>query len=186
MASKIVQRDRAQRTRFYHDHDGNFCGRFCCSWLGLCLDVSRMYLVRAELQNAADAAALTAARELNGGSAGIDDAIARIIGGDSIANTQGLRAKTGVAIATISFAADLNGAYTPAHDSSDPAVTATAAKAIASTIRFVKVTTQPASTNILFASSVLERVAGPIERSGSGTVGLALAEYATSFRLLSR
>jgi hypothetical protein len=114
-----------------------------------------MYLVRAELQNAADAAALTAARELNGGSAGIDDAIARINGGDSIANTQGLRAKTGVAIATISFAADLNGAYTPAYDSSDPAVTATAAKAIASTIRFVKVTTQPASTNILFASSVL-------------------------------
>ena len=31
--------------------------------VGLCIDVSRIYLLRAELQNAADAAALAGARE---------------------------------------------------------------------------------------------------------------------------
>ena len=36
--------------------------------VGLCIDISRLYMVRAELQNAADAAALTAAREINGGT----------------------------------------------------------------------------------------------------------------------
>jgi len=123
--------------------------------VGLCLDISRLYLVRAELQNAADEAALTAAREINGLPGGIDDAIARVTGTNSISNTQGLRAKTGVAVATISFAADLNGTYIPAYDSSNGGVNANAAKAVASTIRFVSVTTQPVSTNILFASSVL-------------------------------
>ena len=123
--------------------------------VGLCLDISRMYLVRAELQNAADSAALTAAREINGLPGGIDDGIARLTGANSIANTQGLRAKTGVAVATISYAATLNGTYIPAYDSSNGGVNANAAKAVANTIQFVKVTTQPASTDILFASSVL-------------------------------
>ena len=141
--------------------------------VGLCLDVSRMYLVRAELQNAADEAALNAARELNGGTGGIDDAIARLTGGNSIANTQGLRAKTNVSIATISFAADLNGTYIPAYNSSG-GVTPAAAKAVASTIRFVKVTTVPASTNILFASSVLGASQSQSREAVAGqSVGLA-------------
>ena len=45
--------------------------------LGLCIDVSRIYMMRTELQNAADAAALSAARELNSGTTGID---ARTVG----------------------------------------------------------------------------------------------------------
>ena len=154
MASKIVQPDRRRERGSIMIMTAIFAVLLLLM-VGMCLDISRLYLVRAELQNAADAAALTAARELNGGSGGIDDAIARITGGNSVANTQGLRAKTAVSIATISFAANLNGAYTLAYDSSNPAVNANAAKAIASTIRFVRVTTQPTSTNILFASSVL-------------------------------
>ena len=39
--------------------------------VGLCIDISRIYTVRAELQNAADAAALAAAKELDGGVLGI-------------------------------------------------------------------------------------------------------------------
>src|SRR6266478_9618643 len=54
--------------------------------LGLAIDVSRIYMVRAELQNAADAAVLTAARELNGGTTGIDNAVTRA---NNVANTQG-------------------------------------------------------------------------------------------------
>ncbi len=56
--------------------------------VGLCIDVSRIYMVRAELQNAADAAALTAARELDAGTGGIDDAVTRA---NAILNTQGFR-----------------------------------------------------------------------------------------------
>ncbi|HTL16504.1 MAG TPA: pilus assembly protein TadG-related protein, partial [Patescibacteria group bacterium] len=39
--------------------------------VGLCIDVARVYMVRTELQNAADAAALAAARELDSGAGGI-------------------------------------------------------------------------------------------------------------------
>ena len=111
--------------------------------VGLCIDVSRLYMVRAELQNAADAAALTAAREINGGTGGIDDAVNQAM--NVIANNQGLRAKTGVAITTVEFAHFVDGPWL------DPAD----AKNVASNIRFVRVTTQATSTNILFAASAL-------------------------------
>jgi Flp pilus assembly protein TadG len=110
--------------------------------VGLCIDVSRIYMVRAELQNAADAAALTAARELNSSTAGIDDAVNRA---NEIVNTQGF-GKAGVTIAKIEFAENLDGTYwqrgpdTTAH---------------ASTIRFVRVTTQSASISVLFAVNAL-------------------------------
>jgi Flp pilus assembly protein TadG len=110
--------------------------------VGLCIDISRIYSLRAELQNAADASALSAARELNGGTGGIDDAV---LAANAHLNTQGLRAKSNVAIATVEFADNLNG----------PWQSAIAAKATPAAIRFVKVTTQPTSTNILFASSAL-------------------------------
>jgi Flp pilus assembly protein TadG len=111
--------------------------------VGLCIDISRLYMVRAELQNAADAAALTAARELNGGTGGIDDGVNQAM--NVIANNQGLRAKTGVAITTVEFAHNVNG----------PWLDAAAAKNVAPNIRFVRVTTQATSTNILFAASAL-------------------------------
>jgi Flp pilus assembly protein TadG len=112
--------------------------------VGLTIDVSRIYLVRTELQNAADAAALTAARELNGGSSGIDDAVTQAT--SVISNNQGLRGKTNVTITTVEFAVNVD---------DSPYMSAAAARAVASTIRFVKVTTSSATTSILFASSAL-------------------------------
>ena len=112
--------------------------------IGLTIDVSRIYLVRQELQRAADAAALTAARELNGGTGGIDDAVTQATA--VIANDQGLRAKTAVTITTVEFAANLN---------DDPYLSAASAKAVAPTIKYVKVTTASSTTTILFASSAL-------------------------------
>ncbi len=113
--------------------------------VGLCLDVSRIYLVRDELQKGADAAALNAAREINGGTSGIDNAVAVAMG--TAINTQGLRAKTNVTIASIEFAITVDGTY----------MNATAAKADGTVqqIQYVRVTTNPATTNILFASSAL-------------------------------
>src|SRR5215470_5078022 len=112
--------------------------------LGFAIDVSRIYMVREELQNAADAAALTAARELNGGTGGIDDAVNQAT--NVIANNKGQKTKTNVTIATVEFAANLD---------DDPYLNATGAKAVASTIRFVRVTTQTATTGIFFGVNAL-------------------------------
>jgi Flp pilus assembly protein TadG len=112
--------------------------------VGLCLDISRIYLVRDELQKGADAVALSAARELNGGTSGIDNAVAKA---NTTINTQGLRAKTNVTIASIEFAVTVDGTY----------MDATAAKADGTVqqIGYVRVTTNSATTSILFASSAL-------------------------------
>src|SRR5919106_5169857 len=82
--------------------------------VGLCIDVARIYTVRAELQNAADAAALTAATQLNGGDGGIDLAVARA---NQIVNTQGF-GKANVTISSITFAVNLypDSAYMSAAD----------------------------------------------------------------------
>lgn len=112
--------------------------------VGLTIDISRIYQVRTDLQNAADAAALTAARELNGGEGGIDAAYNQAM--NVITNNQGLQTKSTVGMASVTFAANLN---------DDPYLDVTGAKGVASTIRFVKVTTNATSTTILFASRAL-------------------------------
>jgi len=111
--------------------------------VGLCIDVSRIYTVRAELQNAADAAALTAAKELNAGDTGITNAVARA---NAIVNTQGF-GNANVTISSITFAKNLY----PDSDYVDAAT----AKDNPENIRFVKVITQSVSTDMLFASSAL-------------------------------
>jgi Flp pilus assembly protein TadG len=112
--------------------------------LGFAIDVSRIFMVREELQNAADAAALTAARELDGGTGGIDNAINQAT--NVIANNKGQKTKTNVSIVSVEFAANLN---------DNPYKNATDAKAVASTIRFVRVTTQTATTGIFFGINAL-------------------------------
>jgi Flp pilus assembly protein TadG len=113
--------------------------------VGLCIDVSRIYSVRAELQNAADAAALTAAAQLNGGDTGINLAVARAT---EIVNTFGF-GKANVTITSVTFARNLypDTGYMSAADA--------AAGTTAETIRFVKVVTGSASTGMLFSSRAL-------------------------------
>ena len=113
--------------------------------VGLCIDVSRIYMVRTELQNAADAAALSAARELNSGTTGINSAVTRA---NEVVNTYGF-GKTNVGIFSVEFAVNLN------DDPYMSAAAATANAAIPPTIRFVKVTTQSTSTSIIFAIGAL-------------------------------
>ncbi|HEX7330917.1 MAG TPA: pilus assembly protein TadG-related protein [Pyrinomonadaceae bacterium] len=113
--------------------------------LGLCIDVSRIYMIRAELQNAADAAALSAARELNSGDTGIDAAVTRAI---NIVNTQGFE-KFGVTItaANVEFSSSPTTGF----------MSATAAKVDTTvpTIRYVRVTTNTTQTAILFGLAAL-------------------------------
>src|ERR1051325_10998936 len=67
--------------------------------VGLCIDISRLYMMHTELKNAADAAALAAARELNSGASGIDDAVTRA---NAIVNNYGF-GRTAITIANVEF-----------------------------------------------------------------------------------
>src|SRR6266498_3297508 len=112
--------------------------------VGLCIDVARVYFIRTELQNAADAAALAAARELDSGTGGIQDAVTRAT---TIVNNYGLNsARAAVTIPSVEFAVNLNGPYWPQGPDTD---------ANAANIRFVRVTTQTAATTMLFAVRAL-------------------------------
>ena len=111
--------------------------------VGLCIDVARVYMVRTELQNAADAAALAAARELDSGAGGIQDALLRAT---TIVNSYGFNdATVNVPAVNVEFAINLDGAYVSADVADDNPTN----------YRFVRVTTATASTAMLFSASVL-------------------------------
>ncbi|HYO99845.1 MAG TPA: pilus assembly protein TadG-related protein [Pyrinomonadaceae bacterium] len=110
---------------------------------GLCIDISHLYLVRGELQNAADAAALAGASALNSDDSGIETAADYAI--------QSLNSyefnKKGVTIprSNVLFAKNLNGPY----------VSEATAKTMAKDIRFVQVVIPPAAVSTSFAAPVL-------------------------------
>src|SRR6266404_3360283 len=119
--------------------------------LGLSIDVSRIYMVRSGLQNAADAAALAAARELNSESGGLTDAVNRAQAAALEANKYGLN-RTGVTapavtISKVEFAAFIDGPWYNVVDAS--------ALGVPETIKFVQVTTQAASVSVLLAAQAL-------------------------------
>src|ERR1041385_9549659 len=98
--------------------------------VGLGVDISRFYLTKTELQNAADAAALAAVSALNTAPLGITKAADRAVATMNNYNFN----KTSVSFprANVLFAVNLDGPYM-----SDASAQAQAAK-----IRFVQVTTQ--------------------------------------------
>jgi Flp pilus assembly protein TadG len=109
--------------------------------VGLCIDVARIYAVRTELQNAADAAALAATRELDSGTGGIQKAVIRAT---TIVNDYGF-SRAAITIQTVEFSDSLNGTY----------VDSATAQVSPANIRFVRVTTQSLATPMLFAIRAL-------------------------------
>jgi Flp pilus assembly protein TadG len=111
--------------------------------VGLGVDISRFYLSKAELQNAADASALAAVSGLNGSSAGITEAANRAVTAMNNYNFN----KTGVNFprANVLFAVNLGGPYMDEGMASGDA----------SRIRFVQVTTNPSPVGVSFAAMVL-------------------------------
>jgi Flp pilus assembly protein TadG len=129
--------------------------------MGLSIDVSRIYMLRAGLQNAADAAALAAARELNSGPTGLTDAVTRA---GEVVNEYGLSRTTisspTATIATVEFATSLGGPwYVGAGGVPAGSV---------STIRFVRVTTQAVSLTMLLAVKVLGTTQSVTQRATAG------------------
>lgn len=110
---------------------------------GLAVDISRFYLTKTELQNAADAAALAAVSGLNTAPQGITKAADRAV---AAMNNYDFN-HTGVTFprSNVQFAANLDGPY----------MSEVSAQAQAAQIRFVKVTTPAEPVGVSFAASVL-------------------------------
>ncbi|MCA1635407.1 MAG: pilus assembly protein [Acidobacteria bacterium] len=111
--------------------------------VGLCVDISHFYVVKAELQNAADASALAGASALNSAPGGITEATTRAV---QVMNYYEFN-NEGVTInpENVKFAANFGGPY----------VDAASAQAQAGNIRFVQVEIPPKQVSVFFATPVL-------------------------------
>ncbi len=110
---------------------------------GLCIDISHFYLVRSELQNAADAAALAGATALNSDDGGIVKAADYAV--ESLNRYEFNRKGVAIPRSNVLFAKNLNGPY----------VSEATAKGQAKDIRFVQVLVPPAAVTTTFAAPVL-------------------------------
>jgi Flp pilus assembly protein TadG len=113
--------------------------------VGLGIDISHFYLAKAELQNAADAAALAAASGLNSNASGIILGRNRAVA--AMNNYEFNKNSVTFTADNLVWAANLGGPYM-----TEGAATAIA---VAPTIRFVKVTTLDSPVGVSFASMVL-------------------------------
>jgi Flp pilus assembly protein TadG len=120
-------------------------GMFCamCA-VGLCIDISHFYMVKTELQHAADAAALSGAAMLNSSATGIRTAVDRAV--VTMNKVEFGKANATVDATNINFAVNLE---------DTTYISQASAEASASNIRFVRVTTNPAPVKVYFAAMIL-------------------------------
>src|ERR1051326_3896001 len=114
---------------------------------GMCVDIGHFYLVKNELQNAADAAALAAAASLNSDDGGITKATDIAVA--SFNKYEFNKTQATIGRSNVRFAVNLSDFDTGA-DMSE-----TAAQPVASRVRFVKVTVPPKTLHVFFASYVI-------------------------------
>lgn len=120
-------------------------GLFCALLaVGLCIDISHFYMVKTELQHAADAAALAGAAAINSSATGIDTAVTRAL--VTMNKVEFGKANATVNAANVTFGINLE-------DSNY--LSKASAQANASNIRFVRVTTDPAPVHVYFAAAIL-------------------------------
>jgi Flp pilus assembly protein TadG len=139
---------------------------------GLAIDISHLYNAKAELQNAADAAAMAGATQLNSTSGGIRDAVT-----EATKTLNNYDFKVGVTIpsANVSFATNLNGAY----------MDAASAQNNPTSIRFVKVTIPPKPVSMIFASLVINQTQNLTATATAGmSVGLTMNKFYTAYTFI--
>jgi Flp pilus assembly protein TadG len=127
---------------------------------GLGIDISRFYLAKNELQNAADASALAAASALNSSSSGISKA--RVLALQQMNRYNFNNANVAIPDTNIRFAVNLN---------QDPYVSFADAYASPANIRFVQVTTPQLAIPVSFAAMVL---GNSKNMSATATAGLSV------------
>ena len=127
--------------------------------VGLGVDISRFYLAKTELQNAADASALAAVSALNSSSAGITEATNRAV---AVMNNYEFNQK-GLVFprANVLFAVNLEGPY----------MSEAAAQGMPANIRFVQVTTPQAAVGVTFAGSL---IGNSKNMSATATAGMSI------------
>lgn len=139
---------------------------------GLAIDISHFYTAKAELQTAADAAALAAASQLNSSSGGIQMALTeatKALNKYDFANTVTITASD------VTFATNLNGTY----------ITSAAAIAAPTTIRFAKVTLSPKPVDTTFLSLVMNRTQNLSATATAGmSVGLTMNKFYTAYAFI--
>jgi len=126
---------------------------------GLCVDISHFYLVKGELKNAADAAALAGASALNSSAAGISNATDRAV----VAMNKyefGNKPAT-IEAENVEFAVNFDGPY----------MDEGSAQAVAPSIRFVRVTVPPKEVGVFFATSV---IGNAIDLTAEATAGMSV------------
>lgn len=133
---------------------------------GLAIDISNMYVVGSELQNAADAAALAGASALNSNTGGITEAVNRAI--VTMNNYQ--MNKTGVTISrsNVRFAVNLS-----AFDNGGTGISEASAAASPANIRFVQVTIPPKSVSVFFAT--VAAIGSTVDLSRKAVAGQSVA-----------
>jgi Flp pilus assembly protein TadG len=137
---------------------------------GLAVDISHFYSVKAEMQNAADAAAVAAASRLNSTAGGIRFAVAEAT---KVLNKYDFNNNNVVVTgADVTFSINLNGTY----------VNQATAESNATAIRFVKVTIPPKPFSITFASLVINKTQNMGATATAGmSVGLTMNKFYTAY-----
>jgi Flp pilus assembly protein TadG len=136
---------------------------------GLAVDISHFYTAKAELQTAADAAALAAASQLNSTAGGIKMAVAE---GTKALNEYDFKNPVTLTSDNFTFATNINGTY----------VDFASAQTSATPIRFVKVTVPPQPVGVTFSKMVIgsSKDIGATATAGV-SVGLSMNKFYTAF-----
>ncbi|HMF55186.1 MAG TPA: pilus assembly protein TadG-related protein [Pyrinomonadaceae bacterium] len=141
--------------------------------VGLAIDISHFYTAKAELQNAADAAAIAAASQLNSTSGGIRSAVAEAT--KALNKYDFNKNSVTLSSADIGFGVNLNGSY----------VSQASAEANAGNIRFVKVTIPPKPVNVTFAALILGKTQNISASATAGlSVGLTMNKFYTAYTFI--
>jgi Flp pilus assembly protein TadG len=136
---------------------------------GLAVDVSHFYTAKAELQTAADAAALAAAGQLNSTTGGIKMAVTE---GTKALNEYDFNKSVTLTSANFTFATNLNGTY----------VDYATAQTSPDTIRFVKVVVPPQPVGVTFSQMVIGGTKNVgATATGGMSVGLTMNKFYTAF-----
>ncbi len=136
---------------------------------GLAIDISHFYSAKAELQNAADAAALAAASQLNSTSGGIKLAV---VEATKTLNKYDVKLNVTINPSDVTFSRNLNGPY----------LDQASAVASPAQIRFVKVEVPPQPVGVSFAAVTLGKTKNISSSAVAGlSVGLSMNKFYTAY-----
>lgn len=139
---------------------------------GLAVDISHFYTAKAELQNAADAAALAGASQLNSTSGGVKRAVTEAT---KALNKYDFKNNVGITSANVTFSNNLNGTY----------VDSASAQSNPTSIRFVKISIPPKPVGVAFSAVALGATKDISASATAGmSVGLTMNKFYTAFSFI--